>query len=152
MNNETPNTTTKMTIWGLLRNIMPFVLPYRWLIFITLVLTLIGSLMAQVNAVVLDRAVDAINALVQTPDGFQWSAAVQILTVISIILLGKEVVGAVVTFFQRYYGERMRILVSRDLSLTVVDRILSFRMAFFSAEGNETGKLQSRIDRGIMTR
>ena len=103
---------TRMTIWGLLRNIMPFVLPYRWLIFITLVLTLIGSLMAQVNAVVLDRAVDAINALVQTPGGFQWSAAVQILTVISIILLGKELVGAVVTFFQRYYGERMRILVT----------------------------------------
>ena len=151
MINETQNTTTKMTIWGLLRNIMPFVLPYRWLIFITLVLTLIGSLMAQVNAVVLDRAVDAINALVQQEGGFQWSAAVQILTVISIILLGKEVVGAVVTFFQRYYGERMRILVSRDLSLRVVDRLLSFRMAFFSSEGNETGKLQSRIDRGIMS-
>ena len=114
-----------MTIWGLLRNIMPFVLPYRWLICITLVLTLIGSLMAQVNAVVLDRAVDAINALVQTPGGFQWSAAVQILTVISIILLGKEVVGAVVTFFQRYYGERMRILVSRDMSRHTRMRIRS---------------------------
>ena len=151
MNNENQNSATKMTIWGLLRNIMPFVLPYRWLIFITLILTLVGSLMAQVNAVVLDRAVDAINALVQQPEGFVWAEAVQILTVISIILLGKEVVGAVVTFFQRYYGERMRILVSRDLSLSVVDRVLSFRMAFFSSEGNETGKLQSRIDRGIMS-
>jgi len=144
-------TQGKMNIWGLLRNILPFVLPYRWLIAVTLVLTLIGSLMAQVNAVVLDRAVDAINALIQTPGGFQWGAAVKILTVISIILLGKEVVGAVVTFFQRYYGERMRILVSRDLSLRVVERILSFRMAFFAEDGNETGKLQSRIDRGIMS-
>ena len=144
-------TQGKMNIWGLLRNILPFVLPYRWLIAVTLVLTLIGSLMAQVNAVVLDRAVDAINALIQTPGGFQWGAAVKILTVISIILLGKEVVGAIVTFFQRYYGERMRILVSRDLSLRVVERILSFRMAFFAEDGNETGKLQSRIDRGIMS-
>ena len=151
MTNENPTPSTKMTIWGLLRNILPFVLPYRWLIFITLALTLVGSLMAQVNAVVLDRAVDTINALVQQPDGFQWPAAVRILTVISAILLGKEVVSALVTFFQRYYGERMRILVSRDLSLRVVDRILSFRMAFFSSEGNETGKLQSRIDRGIMS-
>ena len=141
----------KMNIWGLLRNILPFVLPYRWLIAVTLVLTLVGSLMAQVNAVVLDRAVDAINALIQTPGGFRWAEAVRILTVISIILLGKEVVGAVVTFFQRYYGERMRILVSRDLSLKVVERILSFRMAFFAEDGNETGKLQSRIDRGIMS-
>ena len=141
----------RMTIWGLLRNMIPFVLPYRWLIVMTLALTLVGSLMAQVNAVVLDRAVDAINALVQQPGGFRWSSAARILVAISAILLGKEVVGALVTFFQRYYGERMRILVSRDLSLRVVERILSFRMAFFSSEGNETGKLQSRIDRGIMS-
>jgi len=141
----------KMNIWQLLKNIMPFVLPYRWLIVVTLVLTLIGSLMAQVNAVVLDRAVDAINALIQTEGGFQWSKAVRILTVITAVLLGKEVVALVVTFFQRYYGERLRILVSRDLSLKVVDRILSFRMAFFTAEGNETGKLQAKIDRGIMS-
>jgi len=141
----------KMNIWGLLRNILPFVSPYRWLVAITLVLTLVGSLMAQVNAVVLDRAVDAINALVSQPDGFSWASAVRLLTVISLVLLGKEVVAAVVTFFQRYYGERMRILVSRDMSLRVVERMLSFRMAFFTSEGNETGKLQSRIDRGIMS-
>ena len=141
----------RMTIWSLLKNILPFVLPYRWLITLTLVLTLVGSLMAQVNAVVLDRAVDAINALIQREGGFAWGEAVKILTIITIVLLGKEVVGAVVTFFQRYYGERMRILVSRDLSLRVVDRVLSFRMAFFTSEGNETGKLQSRIDRGIMS-
>ncbi|MBR1666563.1 MAG: ABC transporter ATP-binding protein [Bacteroidaceae bacterium] len=140
-----------MNIWDLLKNILPYVLPYRWLIGVTLVLTFVGSLMAQVNAVVLDRAVDAINALIQQPEGFSWSQAARILTIISIILLGKEVIGALVTFFQRYYGERMRILVSRDLSLRVVERILSFRMAFFTQEGNETGKLQSRIDRGIMS-
>jgi len=132
------------------RKSLPFVLPYRWLVGITLTLTVISSLMAQVNAVVLDRAVDAINALIQVPD-FSWTSAVKILTTITIILLGKEVIGALVTFFQRYYGERMRILVSRDLSLRVVERMLSFRMAFFTAEGNETGKLQSRIDRGIMS-
>ena len=141
----------RMSIWGLLRNMIPFVLPYRWLIVMTLVLTLVGSLLAQVNAVVLDRAVDAINALVGQPEGFSWSSAARILAFISAILLGKEVVGALVTFFQRYFGERMRILVSRDLSLRIVERILSFRMAFFSDEGNETGKLQSRIDRGIMS-
>ena len=154
MTENTPKqepSANKMTLWQLLTNMMPFVMPYRWLIVVTLVLTLIGSLMAQVNAVVLDRAVDAINALIQQPDGFSWGSAVKILTVITIILLGKEVVGAIVTFFQRYYGERMRILVSRDLSLRVVERMLSFRMAFFSSEGNETGKLQSRIDRGIMS-
>ena len=151
MTNATSENVGKMTVVGLLKNILPYVLPYKWLVTITLVLTLVGSLMAQVNAVVLDRSVDSINALIQQPEGFSWASAVRILTVISIILLGKEVVGALVTFFQRYYGERMRILVSRDLSLKVVDRMLSFRMAFFTSEGNETGKLQSRIDRGIMS-
>ncbi len=144
------NNAGKMNILSLLKNILPFVLPYRWLVGITLTLTIVSSLMAQVNAVVLDRAVDAINALIQVPD-FSWASAVKILTTITVILLGKEVIGALVTFFQRYYGERMRILVSRDLSLRVVERMLSFRMAFFTAEGNETGKLQSRIDRGIMS-
>ncbi len=134
----------------LLRNIWPFVSPYKWLIAVTLTLTFIGSLMAQVNAVVLDRAVDAINALIQKPE-FTWSEATKILITVSAVLLGKEVISAVITFLQRNYGERMRILVSRDLSLSVVDRMLTFRMAFFTTEGNETGKLQSRIDRGVMS-
>ena len=151
MNSEPKSSSAgKMNILDLLKNILPFVLPYKSLIALTLALTLVGSFMAQVNAVVLDRAVDAINALIQQPQ-FSWASAVRILTTISIILLGKEVISALVTFFQRYYGERMRILVSRDLSLSVVQRMLSFRMAFFTSEGNETGKLQSRIDRGIMS-
>ena len=138
--------TSKMNILDLLKNILPFVLPYKWLIAATVTLTFIGSLMAQVNAVVLDKTVDAINALIQTPN-FAWDKATQILITISIILLGKEVLSMVITFFQRYFGEKMRILVSRDLAVKVIDRMLSFRMAFFSSEGNETGKLQSRIDR-----
>ena len=134
-----------------MRRLLPFVLPYRWLLVVTLVMTFAGSLMAQVNAVVLDRAVDAINALLHIDGGFQWSAAARILITISVILLGKEVVSAVITFGQRIFGEKIRINVSRDLSLRVVDRILQFRMAFFSQDGNEPGKLQTRIDRGIMS-
>ncbi len=142
---------SKMGIGGLLRRLLPFVLPYRWLLVTTLVLTFAGSLMAQVNAVVLDRAVDAINALLHLEGGFEWGAAAKILVTISIILLGKEVLAAFITFGQRIFGEKIRINVSRDLSLRVVDRILQFRMAFFSQEGNEPGKLQTRIDRGIMS-
>ena len=140
-----------MGIGGLLRRLLPFVLPYRWLLVVTLVLTFMGSLMAQVNAVVLDRTVDSINALLHVDGGFQWSVAARILITISIILLGKEVLSALITFGQRIFGEKIRINVSRDLSLRVVDRILTFRMAFFSNDGNEPGKLQTRIDRGIMS-
>lgn len=137
-----------MNIFNLLKKIAPYVKPYKWLVMLTLILTLIGSLIAQVNAVVLDRTVDAINDLVK-PEGFEWSKATTILTIISIILLGKEVLSAGITYAQQYFGERMRIFVSKDLAQAVVDRILTYRMAFFSTGDNETGKLQTRIDMGV---
>ena len=114
----------------------------------TLVLTMISSLLAQVNAVVLDRSVDAINVLDQQPL-LSFEKALSLLSLISAILLGKELLAAVVNFFRRYYGERMRILVSRDLSLQVMNHIMTFRMAFFTTTGNESGRLQARIDKGV---
>ena len=47
-----------MNLIELFKRIKPYVHPYRWLVIVTLILTLIGSLMAQVNAIVLDRTVD----------------------------------------------------------------------------------------------
>lgn len=129
--------TEKMNIFSLLGNLWPFVKPYRLFIAATITLTFIGSLMAQVNAVVLDKAVDAINALIQTVD-FEWGRAAEILLAISAVLLGKEVLSAFITFFQRYFGQKLRIYVSRDLSLQVIDKILTFRMAFFSASSSPT--------------
>ena len=145
------DTTSKMGVGGLLKKLLPFVLPYRWLLILALVLTALGSVMAQVNAVVLDRAVDAINELLHVEGGFDWAEAARLLLIVSAVLLGKEVLAALITFGQRIFGEKIRINVSRDLSLQVVDRILQFRMAFFSNEGNEPGKLQTRIDRGVMS-
>ena len=136
-----------MNLFQLFKNISPFVKPYRWLVVITLILTLIGSLMAQVNAIVLDRTVDAINALIGTD--FTWSQAARIMTVISAVLLGKEVLSALITFAQNYYGERMRIFVSRDLSQAVIEKVLTFRMAYFNTDENATGKVQARIDQGV---
>ena len=136
-----------MNLFQLFKNIRPFVKPYRWLVVITLILTLVGSLMAQVNAIVLDRTVDAINALIGTD--FTWSQAARIMTIISIVLLGKEILSALITFAQNYYGERMRIFVSRDLSQAVVEKVLTFRMAYFNSDENATGKIQSRIDQGV---
>ena len=136
-----------MNLFQLFKNIRPFVKPYKWLVFITLILTLVGSLMAQVNAIVLDRTVDAINALIGTD--FSWSQAARIMTIITIVLLGKEILSALVTFAQNYYGERMRIFVSRDLAQSVIEKVLTFKMAFFNSGDNATGKLQARIDQGV---
>lgn len=137
-----------MTLFQLFRNLKPFVKPYKWFIVITLVLTIIGSVLAQVNAIVLDRTVDAINGLIGITD-FAWIKAVKILTILSTVLLGKELLAALITFAQHYYGERMRIYVSRDLAQAVIEKVLRFRMDFFSKSENETGKLQTRIDQGV---
>ena len=136
-----------MNLLQLFKNLRPFVKPYKWLVLITLILTLVGSLMAQVNAIVLDRTVDAINALIGT--NFQWGQAARIMTIISIVLLGKELLSALVTFAQNYFGERMRIYVSRDLAQSVIEKVLTFKMAFFNSGDNATGKLQARIDQGV---
>ena len=136
-----------MNLLQLFRNIRPFVRPYRLLVIITLILTLLGSVMQQVNAIVLDRTVDAINALIGTD--FTWNQAARILIIISVVLLGKEILSAGITFAQNYFGERMRIFVSKDLSQSVIDKVLTFRMAFFSSSDNATGKIQARIDQGV---
>ena len=137
-----------MTIFQLFKNINPFVKPYKWLIVGTLTMTLIGALASQVNAIVLDKTVDSINALIPlNPD--QWPKALKLLTVISAVLLGKELLAALISFAQKYYGEKMRILVSKDLAQAVIERMLTFRVAYFSKDDNEPGKLQTRIDRGV---
>lgn len=136
-----------MNLFGLFKNIIPFVRPFRILVVVTLILMLISSLMLQVNAIVLDKAVDAINSLLGTE--FTWSQAARLLMVISVVLLGKEVVLTGVTFAQSYYGEKIRIYVSRDLSQSVIDKVLTFKMEYFSSEDNSTGKVQARIDQGV---
>ena len=137
-----------MNLFQLFKNVSPFVKPYKWLVFTTLILTLLGSLMAQVNAIVLDWTVDRVNGLVT--NGVEWGVqAVRIITIISVVLLGKEILSALITFAQNYYGERMRIFVSRDLAQSVIEKVLTFKMAFFNTGDNATGKLQARIDQGV---
>ena len=137
-----------MNLFQLFKNVSPFVKPYKWLVFITLILTLIGSLMAQVNAIVLDWTVDEVNGLITA--GEKWGQrAAHIVILISSVLLGKEILSAIITYAQNYYGERMRIFVSRDLAQSVIEKVLTFKMAFFNSGDNATGKLQARIDQGV---
>ncbi|MCH2004494.1 ABC transporter ATP-binding protein [Acinetobacter ursingii] len=136
-----------MNFWHLFQQLRPFVRPYRLLVIATLILTLIGALTAQVNALTLQYAVDRINALVEAGKGLNegW----MILVTISAILLGKEILNALVQFGQKYYGEKLRIYVSQDLAQGIIEKFLTYRLTFFNQEKNQAGKLQTRIDRGI---
>lgn len=136
-----------MNLWHLFQKLRPFVRPYQLLVIATLVLTLIGSLTAQVNALTLQYAVDRINALIEAGQGL--SAGWHILITISAILLGKEIINAFVQFGQKFYGEKLRIFVSQDLAQGIIEKFLRYRLAFFNQDNNQAGKLQTRIDRGI---
>lgn len=136
-----------MTIIQLFKNLRPFVKPYRSLVVATLLLTLVGSFTSQVNALILQYTVDSINGLVEAGKGLK--EGLKIISFISIVLMTKEILNAFITFGQKYYGEKLRILVSQDLAQTIIEKILTYRMAFYTNQDNQAGKLQTRIDRGI---
>ncbi|MCD7962146.1 MAG: ABC transporter ATP-binding protein/permease [Rikenellaceae bacterium] len=136
-----------MTLVQLFKKISSYIKPYKWLLVLALILTFIGSLAAQVNAWVLRYTVDKVNDLTVSERAF--NEGLSILGTISAILIGKEIINSFIQFGQKYYGERLRILVARDLAQDIIDRILTYRLAFFSSGGNKSGKLQTRIDRGI---
>lgn len=136
-----------MNLWQLFKKLSPVVKPYHWLVIATLLLTLISSLTAQVNAITLQWAVDSINHLME--DNSHTTRGWRILTIISIILIGKEIINVSVTFGQKFFGEKLRILVSQELSQNVIEKFLRYRMSFFNDDNNQAGKLQTRIDRGV---
>ncbi|MBJ2125692.1 MULTISPECIES: ABC transporter ATP-binding protein [Flavobacterium] len=136
-----------MQLSVLYKKILPFVKPYRKMVAATLLLTFLGSFAAQVNAVILKYTVDTINNLMVAHEPL--SKGFHLLGIISVVLLTKELVNSVVQFGQKFYGEKLRIFITRDISQTIVEKILSYRMEFYTSDENESGKLQTRIDAGI---
>ena len=136
-----------MNLWQLFLKVKPFVAPYKRLVFVTLILMFIGAFIAQVNALTLRYAVDGINTLLETGQGLD--AGWHILITISAILLSKEIINTLIQFGQKFYGEKLRILIAQDVAQSIIVKFLQYRLAFFTQEDNQAGKLQTRIDRGI---
>lgn len=135
-----------MNIWQIIRRLVPFVRPYKWLVLLSLVLTLIGAVAAQVNPIVLRYTVDSIQALVE--QGRTAEGSGPLLLFITAVLFGKEIVNIIVKYGQSMLGERIRINLSSRLSQYAVERVLTYKYAFFTDDENATGKLQTRMDRG----
>jgi ABC-type multidrug transport system fused ATPase/permease subunit len=134
-------------LWDILKKLAVFAKPYRSLIIATLALTALGSFTAQVNAFVLRYAVDTLTEIATLAE--PWEAGVRMLTIISAVLLTKEILSIFISFGQRFFGEKIRINLSRDLSQKIIERILTYRMAFYTSSENDSGKLQTRIDYGV---
>lgn len=139
--------TKTLNLINIIKRLWPFVKPYRKMIFGTLALTLIGSLAAQVNPLILKYTVDHIAQLLTEQNPM--TKGTKLLLFISIVLFTKELVNIFIQFGQKYYGEKIRINVSNSLAEKAIKRILSYRMSFFSEQENQSGKLQTRIDRGV---
>ncbi|WP_158963661.1 ABC transporter ATP-binding protein [Myroides fluvii] len=136
-----------MNLYTILKKIKPFIIPYKGLVIGTLLLTAVGAIAVQVNALVLRHLVDALTLVVNQEETLDWGF--QVLLWSSVILIVKEIAFSCIQFGQRYFGEKLRIYTSRDISQLVVERILTFKMAFYTSEENDSGKLQTRIDQGI---
>ena len=136
-----------MTLWQIIRRLLPYVRPHQRLVSRTLALTFIGALAAQVSPFVLRYTVDTVQRLLST--GQSLAAGIPLLLFISALLLGKELLNTAIQFGQKFYGERIRINISSALAQAAVGKILRYRLAFYAASTNQTGKLQTRIDRGV---
>ncbi|ACT93706.1 ABC transporter ATP-binding protein [Dyadobacter fermentans] len=136
-----------MNIWQIFQRLRPFIKPYHRQIAFALFLTLLGAVTAQVNPWVLRYTVDTVQSMLDK----QWSLlqGKELLLRITAILFIKEIVNSLIVFGQRYFGEKIRIKVSSELSHNAVNRILTYNLAFFSDNDNQKGKLQTRIDRGV---
>jgi len=139
--------TRTLNLIHIYQQLRPFIKPYRLMIYGTLILTFLGALAAQVNPIVLKYTVDEVSKLTHLVHPMQ--EGVHVLVVISVILLGKELANIFIQFGQKFYGEKIRINVSSDLAQAAIDKILTYRIAYYNDENHESGKLQIRIDRGI---
>ncbi len=136
-----------ITLYHIYQQLVPFIKPYRMMMYGTLFLTFIGALMAQVNPLVLKYTVDEVTELTQLSDPM--AEGIHVLVIISAILLSKEIVNIFIQFGQKFYGEKIRINTSSVLAQTAIDKILTYSVAFYTNEDHESGKLQQRLDRGI---
>lgn len=136
-----------MSLWEIIQRLFPYVRPYRGLIIATLLLTLVGSLAAQVNPFVLRYTVDTVQQLLN--QNATLAQGLPMLLTVSGLLLAKEIVNTFIQFGQKFYGEKIRINVSGTLMHEAVRRVVNYQLGFYADTGNQTGKLQTRIDRGV---
>jgi len=136
-----------MNIWQIIWRLVPFVRPYKGLVIASLLLTMLGAVAAQVNPIVLRYTVDTVERLLK--EGVAVRASASLLIFISAILFVKELVNIAVKYGQSMVGENLRVNLSSSLAQQAIERILTYKYAFYASDENATGKLQTRIDRGV---
>jgi ABC-type multidrug transport system fused ATPase/permease subunit len=132
---------------NLVRKLWPFIRKYRGTLILALGLTLIGALLAQVTALVMEYSVNTVQGLLDKP--VDQPRIMQIVGTLIAVLLGKEVLNLLIQLWQKYLSDRIRFRMAGDLYDYTIQRIISYHLAFFALPQNQTGKLEKRIDKGI---
>ena len=111
-----------MNIWQIIRRLVPFVRPFRGLVFASLLLTMLGAVAAQVNPLVLRYTVDTVERLLK--QGVAARDTTTLLLEISAALFAKELINIAVKYGQSMIGENLRVRLSSSLAQHAVERIL----------------------------
>jgi ABC-type multidrug transport system fused ATPase/permease subunit len=136
-----------VSTWHLATKLWPFIKPYRRTVVLALLLTLIGALLAQVTALVMEYSVNTVQGLLDTP--VSGRRILQIVGTLVAVLLGKELLYLLLQLWQKYLSDRFRFQIAGDLYHHTIARLVSYDLRFFALPQHQTGKLEKRIDKGI---
>ena len=106
---------------SLLKRVMTYVQPYRFLFWTALFITVFSGFVSVIRPLIIGIMV---GGLVVQPD-------VQELTIYAWIVLGLIFVEAVLQFFQSYMSSKIGQLVMRDIRSQLFARIVNFRLKYF---------------------
>ncbi|WP_128546018.1 ABC transporter ATP-binding protein [Larkinella soli] len=136
-----------MSTLVLIRKLWPFVRNYRASLALALFLTTLGALLAQVTPLVMEYTVNTVQNLLKQPIDQQ--EVTWVVGSLVGILLTKELISLLVQLGQKFLSDRLRFRMAADLYDYTISRVVSYHLSFFALSGNQTGKLEKRIDKGI---
>lgn len=138
--------TQRLTFVSVIRRLLPFAKPYKRWVLGGIAAALLGAVLAQVEPLAIKFVIDEITALSGEDNPLQ--EGISFLILITLILIGKELVVLTNSFFQLYIGERVRAFIQADLVNAAYSHSLRMTPSFFSQERNQPGNMITRIDRG----
>lgn len=140
-----------MNIRQIIRRLALFVKPYKSLVVFPIFHTLVGTLAAQVNPIVLRYNVDTIQQLLN--EGGAAAESASLLLFITAVLFGKELVNISVRYGQIMLGERLRMFFFAAKPRSINRKILFTLFPWHSyGELNQSGKNPASREESVSSR
>lgn len=136
-----------MQIIRVLKSIKPFLLRFKKYIIISIFLTAVGAFLAQVNPLIINYSVNQVELLLSNKKGLTdgWNIVWFVLSVLII----KEILNIIAQFWQRFLGEKIKVLLALNLFNHAIEHTLGLSPNFFSNDDNKIGILVKRIEKGV---